>query len=527
MSRINKTQLALLLALSFSQPLAFADAVTWEKYLKEGQSGLAAGSLDKAVESYRKALDEAKSSGLEPKFVAVSINDLAMALVKAGKSDEAESLFKEAITLKEKTYGAEDESLVSTLGNLGQLYKAAKRYQDARLAYQRAVTIIEKGSDKDVKLIPLVNALAGISIETGELDDAALRLRRVIELARASGDNAALSIAQNNLALVLRKQGKAEEAEALYKDVLAQSGSGNGVRGEDKDLNKAAALNNLARLHREKGEFDQAKPLLLEAYNLLSGRAADEPATVIVTLDNLATVSKELGDYNDAVKYYREALKLQAGVKGLSPESKADTDAVRMTNLALALLSSGDTTESEKLFKDTISTLEAQYGKTSLKLAPALANLGELYRQSEKYDQAEPLLRQAFDIRQAGDAKDPKLADAANDLAILYKEMGREKDSTDYFEKSLAVRENAPDSAELATALNNLARSYREQGAYDKAESLYKRALAIREKVFGADDASVAAVLRNYAKLLKLMGKPADARNLNVRASAIEAKQGQ
>lgn len=89
------------------------------------------------------------------------------------------------------------------------------------------------------------------------------------------------------------------------------------------------------------------------------------------------------------------------------------------------------------------------------------------------------------------------------------------------------MRENAPDSAELATALNNLARSYREQGAYDKAESLYKRALAIREKVFGADDASVAAVLRNYAKLLKLMGKPADARNLNVRASAIEAKQGQ
>jgi hypothetical protein len=46
--------------------------------------------------------------------------------------------------------------------------------------------------------------------------------------------------------------------------------------------------------------------------------------------------------------------------------------------------------------------------------------------------------------------------------------------------------------------------------------------LAIREKTFGPDHESVAAVLRNYAILLKADNRAAEAKVLNARARKIE-----
>ncbi|MDX1986865.1 MAG: tetratricopeptide repeat protein [Candidatus Obscuribacter sp.] len=522
---MNKTT-ALLLSLTsalIAAP-AFADAVSWEKVSKEALAAREGKELDKAVGLYRKAVEDARASALEPKFVALSLNDLGLCLLAAGQKGEAEKYLLEAIAVREKAYGAQEPTLVPTLGNLGQFYKGEKQWDKARQSYERAIAIVEKNSsDKDVKLIPLVNAMAALSMEAGNNEEALKQLTRVKELAKASGDKGAQIIALNNMAVVLRKLDRKDEAEALYKDVLALQGDNSPAdqagRGENVEANKAAALTNLARVNREKGQFDAAKPLLLEACELLEKGKDIRPESLITAYDNLATVSKELGDYADAIKYYRLALSQQEGIK----DTGADVKAARMTNLALALVSSGEMKESDELFKKALALLEEKYGKDSPKVAPALSNLAELYRQQEKYDAAEPLMRRSFDIRQASlPATDAGLADGANDLALLYKEMGRESDSISYFEKSLSVREKSPDSPELATALNNLARSYRQSGKLDKAEELYKRALSMRERLSGASDQSVAAVLRNYAVLLRQMGRKPEARALDKRAQTIE-----
>jgi tetratricopeptide (TPR) repeat protein len=88
------------------------------------------------------------------------------------------------------------------------------------------------------------------------------------------------------------------------------------------------------------------------------------------------------------------------------------------------------------------------------------------------------------------------------------------------------IREKDADSPDLATALSNLGRLYRDQKRFADAEPLYKRALAIREKVYGADDPSVAAVLRNYAIVERGLNKQAEAKELDDRARKIEAANG-
>ena len=57
-----------------------------------------------------------------------------------------------------------------------------------------------------------------------------------------------------------------------------------------------------------------------------------------------------------------------------------------------------------------------------------------------------------------------------------------------------------------------------------RANSFYRRALAIWEKALGLEHPTVATALENYALLLREMGRPKEAGQLEARASAIQAK---
>lgn len=508
-------------------PAVLADAVSWDKTSKAATEAANKKDYDTAVTLYKQALDDAKGSGLEAKFIALTMSDLANVYRNQGKTTEAESLLKEGLALKEKAYGSMDPTLVSSLANLGQFYKNTGRLPEASAMLERASAIQEKKSGPNsVLLVPLLNAQAGVAMSAGNDDQALKLLNRVVDLAKGSNDKATQIISMNNLATVLRRQGKTAEAEALLAQVVQLQanqkpvGKNEADRGQNSDHNKAAALTQLARVRREKGEFDKAKPLLLQAYNLLTAKGTTEPIPAqIVAIDNLATCCKEMGDYAEAVKYYRQALALQGKVGDTTPEAKA----ARLTNLALALVASGDTTESEGLLVNSVSLMEQQYGKDSDKIAPALSNLAEIYRIENRFTDAEPALIRTLEIRKkALGNTDPKVGETTSDLAVLYKQMGKDSDSLKYFEESVAVRESTPDTPELATALLNLAKAYRQSGQYDKSEALYKRALTIREKNFGANDQQVAAVLRNYAILLKAMGRKDEAKALDKRALKIE-----
>ena len=78
-----------------------------------------------------------------------------------------------------------------------------------------------------------------------------------------------------------------------------------------------------------------------------------------------------------------------------------------------------------------------------------------------------------------------------------------------------------------AEGADNLASLLVAQGKYGEAEPLYKRALAIVEKTLGAEHPNVAAIiLSNYAELLRIMNREAEAVNWKSRVKEIRAKTG-
>ncbi|MCA9473221.1 MAG: tetratricopeptide repeat protein, partial [Nitrospira sp.] len=81
-----------------------------------------------------------------------------------------------------------------------------------------------------------------------------------------------------------------------------------------------------------------------------------------------------------------------------------------------------------------------------------------------------------------------------------------------------------PEHASLTGPLNNLALLYVTTGQYDKADPLFQRTITLTEQTMGKDHFRVERALRNYATLLRKIGRTGDAVTQETRANAIHEK---
>jgi tetratricopeptide (TPR) repeat protein len=163
----------------------------------------------------------------------------------------------------------------------------------------------------------------------------------------------------------------------------------------------------------------------------------------------------------------------------------------------------------------------------SLDLAHSLNELGILYSQQEKYNQAEPLFKQALALGQEllGE-HDPDIAFSLNNLAELYRNQRRYEEAEPLFKQALAIRQKllGDHHSDVPRILNNLAELYRNQRRYEEAEPLFKQALAIRQKLLGDHHSDVPRILNNLAKMYSLQRRYKEVEPLLKQALAVRQK---
>ena len=148
--------------------------------------------------------------------------------------------------------------------------------------------------------------------------------------------------------------------------------------------------------------------------------------------------------------------------------------------------------------------------KLSLPLAHSLNNLGILYCQQEKYNQAEPLFKQSLALGQELLGENHlDVASSLNNLAEMYSSQRRYEEAEPLFKQALAMRQKllGDHHSDVAFSLNNLAKLYRRQKRYEEAEPLLKQALAMRQKLFGDCHPDVLANLGDLANLYLAQGR--------------------
>jgi CHAT domain-containing protein len=155
------------------------------------------------------------------------------------------------------------------------------------------------------------------------------------------------------------------------------------------------------------------------------------------------------------------------------------------------------------------SALFEQDGKSeTLEAAQALAHMGNLYRATGKYAQAEEQLNRVLTIRQKHLKETSELIAASyNDLGLVFSMTNPDK-ALDYYEKALTLYKNlhGKDHPKIATATTNVGFIYRTLELYGDAVNNFESALKIWEKVYPQPHASKAFVLFNLGETYMKMG---------------------
>jgi CHAT domain-containing protein/Tfp pilus assembly protein PilF len=170
-------------------------------------------------------------------------------------------------------------------------------------------------------------------------------------------------------------------------------------------------------------------------------------------------------------------------------------------------------------YKDALPSAESSVAiardlKDRDALASSLARLANIYLHLGRFGDAEPLYKEALQIREEAVPSDPQaVANSLNDMGQLYYTLERYHEAADLYWKALGLWEHAlpPDSAQIGEALNNLGATYRGLGRYEEAEPLLLRALAIQKKALGENHPDVALTLNNIGIVYLLQNRVAEA----------------
>lgn len=133
---------------------------------------------------------------------------------------------------------------------------------------------------------------------------------------------------------------------------------------------------------------------------------------------------------------------------------------------------------------------------------------------------AEHLLIAAMEQAEKFGPEDVRVADTANDLAIVYATAGKITEAELLFHRSLAIgiKRFGAEHPTVGATMQNLGILYAMENKYLTAEQLLKQALEVNLKRFGFTHARTAHTLKTLASLYAIQGQMAQAERL-IRAS--------
>jgi tetratricopeptide (TPR) repeat protein len=136
---------------------------------------------------------------------------------------------------------------------------------------------------------------------------------------------------------------------------------------------------------------------------------------------------------------------------------------------------------------------------------------------------AERLLTAALEQAEKYGLDDLRVADAANDLAVVYANSGRPLEAELLFSRALAIGEKGlgADHPGVGATIQNLGILYATQERYREAEPLLKRSLAINLKEYGGKHVRTALSLKTLSSFYAIQGQMGEAERLIQKSLAI------
>ncbi len=318
----------------------------------------------------------------------------------------------------------------------------------AREILDKASANVETGLAKDPVLqAQMMHIMGDVYDNLGLYAQAMPLVQKSVEIQKRvlGPENPDTLKSQNNLAIMLARQGHFPEAEKLVRETMETSRR---VLGPEAPLT-LGSMANLAILLDHEGRLAEAEQLARQTLDASRRVLGPENPSTLKAMMTLANVLWHEGKLADAEKQNREILDIRRRVLGPDHPDTLNS----MNNLANVLDDEGHYAEAEKLYRETLDIQRRVLGPEHPFTVGSMSNLGNALYNEGHYAEAEKLCRESLDIRR--------------------KVLGPEH----------------PDTLE---SMNNLADVLSHEGQYDEAEKLYRETLEIRERLLGPDNPATA-----------------------------------
>ena len=210
--------------------------------------------------------------------IGTTLNYHAVILNRLELLDEAEAAYREAIGIYEVTYGAEHWYVAATMNNLALVLNKAGRYVESKELLEKALGINEAslGEEHPRTTTARLN-LAATLTHLEEHAGAEILLRRVVEADRRDLGNEHPALAQSLDQLgvtIVEAGGDLQEAEELHREATAIRTAALG----DEHALVAASRSNLALVLARQGRHDEAGEEIAAALKIARLQFGDDHA---------------------------------------------------------------------------------------------------------------------------------------------------------------------------------------------------------------------------------------------------------
>ena len=198
-----------------------------------------------------------------------------------------------------------------------------------------------------------------------------------------------------------------------------------------------------------------------------------------------------------------------------------------MNTMGNAYSSLGLYEQAQPLLEEGLQIREAELGPNDLAVAKSLNELGSLLREKGHLEQVKGLLERALAIREdVLGPEDPAVAGTLNALGNLAWTEGDFEESRRLYERAIEIYGKAPERNrdKLANSLNNLGLTMYDLAEYEGARQLFERSIAIHEELHGPDHLSQSPAIGNLGMLLRKTGDRESAQEVYERVILINEK---
>ena len=372
-----------------------------------------------------------------PPMTAVRLgNAEALLLVHVGEPKAAQARYEQTLAFAQRELGPEHTETLSTLNQLGNLYKDEGRYDDARKALEQVLAITERAAGKDHPgVASALNNLANVYRVEGKLPAAKQLYDRAlaIRLAVLGPDHPDTGASYQNLCTYFSDAGDAAAALASCEHALAIFER---AYGKDSAL-LVDTLNDLGTVLTAQGDNPGARAQYERARALLETAHGPDFIGLAGILNNLGVLAEDDRRFDDALALYQRALAITEKTYGPDHPDVADY----LANIEVVYKRSGKLKEADEMSARVIALTTKIDGADSAQLGERLINYGSLQLERKDYAAALATFQKSLAILEGKLGKDhPNVSYSLSGVADALTSLGRQAEAVPYAERALAIR---------------------------------------------------------------------------------------